>query len=152
MYSAIQDIETEAFHFDYLLAAVAALMWFRLLFMLELNFWIGPLIGIIVSMTFDLFKFILLFGVQLIAFTCVGMLCFTEIPDYHTAHSTVLMLFLSTMGAFDLSKYETYYGDGTNKYYFGIIFHVVFILLNMVIILNVLIAIMATTYGMFEQF
>ena len=55
------------------------------------------------------------------------------------------------MGAFDLTVYDAY-GDGSVKYYFGIIFHVIFILLNMVIILNVIIAIMATTYGIYEQF
>ena len=82
MYSALDDIESEAFHFDYLLAAVAALLWFRLLFMLELNLYFGPLIAIIVSMVIDLVKFILLFVIQLIAFTCVGMLCFPEIRDY----------------------------------------------------------------------
>ena len=37
MKSVHDDIESGTFHFDYLMAAVDGMMWFRLLFMLELN-------------------------------------------------------------------------------------------------------------------
>ena len=60
MQSALEDIDSGKFHFDYLVAAVASLFWFRLLFMLELTFYFGPLIAIIANILADLAKFLLL--------------------------------------------------------------------------------------------
>ena len=47
MYNVIQDIQTEEFHFDFLLALVAGLFWLRVLFMLKLTKTFGPMIKII---------------------------------------------------------------------------------------------------------
>lgn len=47
IYNIIDDINTGAFHFDFLLATIAAMFWLRLLFMLKLTKTFGPMIKII---------------------------------------------------------------------------------------------------------
>ena len=57
MRSMLKDIETGTFHFNYLVAAIVAILWFRMLFMLELNSYFGPMIQTIGAMLKDLIKF-----------------------------------------------------------------------------------------------
>ena len=58
--SIVHDTYGGDFHFNYLIGSIAAVLWLRLLTMLELNAYFGLLVGIIVEMIKDLFKFFLL--------------------------------------------------------------------------------------------
>ncbi len=47
MANVINDIDTGAFHFDFLLATVAGMFWGRMLLMLKLTKTFGPLLKIV---------------------------------------------------------------------------------------------------------
>ena len=84
MQKFLNDINSGEFHFDWLLAGCAFLFWIRLIFMLQLTDVFGPLIRTTSAMMIDLFTFFLLFIIQLIAFSCVGILSFGNLEPYAT--------------------------------------------------------------------
>ena len=57
MANVVTDLQTGRFHFDFLLAIVAALFWLRMLMMLKLTKTFGPMIKIILTMLNDLMTF-----------------------------------------------------------------------------------------------
>lgn len=106
MQRLLNDINTGDFHFDWLLAATAFLFWIRLIVMLQLTATFGPLIRTTVAMMSDLVTFFLLFTIQMIAFSCVGILAFGTIPGFLTVYDGLVLLFGSALGEFDLSIYD----------------------------------------------
>ena len=148
MQRLLNDVSTGEFHFDWLLAATAFLFWIRLIFMLQLTTVFGPLIRITMAMMKDLITFFLLFTLQLIAFSCVGILAFGMLKPYETLWDAFIMFFSTAMGEFDLEMYEEM---GPTKKYYGIVFHVIVILCNLLLMLNLVIAIMSDTYSKFSE-
>lgn len=144
MQRLINDIRTGTFHFDWLLASVAFLFWIRLIFLLKLTNTFGPLIAATGAMMQNLITFFLLFTIQLIAFACVGILTFGSLKEYATLYDTLIMFAESAFGNWDFSIYEDL---GEGKKYFGILFHLIVIIVNLLLLLNLVIAIMSHTYS-----
>lgn len=141
------EIESGTFHFDVLLAAVAFCYWLRLLVMLELTWTFGPLIAIISRMMADMMIFFGLFVIQLIAFGCVAILTFGQVKAYENLYTATVVLFQTACGTWSLDIYEPL-GEREN---IGIVFHMAMISMNMLLILNLLIAIMSDTYSKFSE-
>lgn len=80
------------FHFDVLVALIASAFWVRMFLMLKLTRTFGPLIRIIYVMITDLGIFLVLWGIQLFIFSCVGTLIF-DIPEYNNFFQVLTMLF-----------------------------------------------------------
>ena len=93
MWRLHNDVATGDFHFDWLLAITAFLFWIRIIFMLQLTGLFGPLIRTTSEMMKDLLTFFLLFVIQLIAFSCVGILSFGKLKSYETLQDTLIMFF-----------------------------------------------------------
>jgi hypothetical protein len=144
MHRMLNDIQSGDFHFDWLLAATAFLFWIRLLFMLQLTSTFGPLIRTIAAMLSDLSTFLVLLLIELAAFSCVGVLCFGMLTEYNNIVTTLIMFFQSSMGEW---TYEIYDPLGDQMKYFGIMFHIVVVIANMILMLNLIIAIMSDTYA-----
>ena len=58
------------------------------------------------------------------------------------------MFFASALGDFDFDMYDEL---GEGKKYFGIVFHILVISINMLLLLNLVIAIMSDTYSRFAE-
>ena len=144
MQELINNIRTDTFHFDWLLSAVAFLFWIRVIFLLKLTNTFGPLIAVTWAMMRDLMTFFFLFSIQLIAFSCVGILTFGSLDAYSTLEGTLFMFLETAFGNWNLSIYDELSGG---KKYFGIIFHLVAIVINLLLLLNLIIAIMSDTYA-----
>ena len=108
MHQILEDNRTGNFHFDLLLAACAFMFWLRLLFMLILTNTFGPLITITVNMMRDLSIFFVLFSIELIAFSCVGILSFGNMEEYESLSTTLVMFFGSALGDWDFGIYGNY--------------------------------------------
>lgn len=80
MYDILVARKTGVFHFEVLVAVVASTFWLRMFLMLKLTKTFGPLIKIIYAMMRELMIFLVLWGIQLFIFTCVGVLIFSGIP------------------------------------------------------------------------
>ena len=144
----LDDVNTGKFHFDWLLSITAFLFWIRLIFMMQLTKMFGPLIRTTVAMMKDLVIFFLLFTIQLIAFSCVGILSFGNLEDYETLQDAFIMFFTTSMGEWDFSIYDEL---GPTKRYYGIGFHIVVIAANTMLLLNLVIAIMTSTYAVLSD-
>ena len=145
MQQLLEDNRTGDFHFDWLLAATAFGFWLRMLFMLILTNTFGPLIIITVQMMKNMSTFFVLFLINLIAFACVGILSFGNMKEYATLESTLVMFFESALGAWDMTIYEN--AGSESKQWFGVLFHIAVLIVNMLLLLNLVIAIMSDTFA-----
>jgi len=82
MERVIEEIEAGHFRFDFLLACTAAFFWLKVFSLLRLTRTFGPLIKIIMSMLYQIMVFCILWGIQLLLFTCIGVLVFGELDEF----------------------------------------------------------------------
>ena len=80
-----------------------------------------------------------LFFLQIVSFSAVGVLTFGEIPEYKDLTSATIMIFKTSMGIWDLTIYDVL---DEERRYVGILFHVLLICVNLLLLLNLLIALM----------
>ena len=142
----IQDIESGAFKFDILLASIIGFFWLKIFFLLRLTRTFGPMIKIIQAIIVDILIFTVIWGIQLLFFTCVGILLFGQVPEYESFQDTFIMLYETAIGDWDLKMYEQL---ATGKYV-GVLFHVIVLMMNLVLLLNLIIAILSNTYMIFQ--
>jgi hypothetical protein len=145
--SVVLDLkEGGAFRINFLLSVVAASFWFKVLFMLQLTKTFGPMIKIIVSMLTDLATFTVLWIIQLFIFACIGYLIFGELYEYRDLQNTLIMLLESSLGHWDFNIYN----DLKIGRMYGVGYHIVVITVNMILLLNLVIAILTETYVRFS--
>ena len=88
--------------------------------------------------------FFVIFFLQITAFACVGVLIFGEIPEYDDLYTAIVMIFQTAMGAWDLTVYDVLSDD---RKYIGVLFHILLICVNLLLLLNLMIALMSDTYA-----
>ena len=130
------------------MAAVAFFFWARLLMMLQLTETFGPMIEIVIHMMYDLVIFFGLFAIQIITFAAVGVLLFGDVPEYDDIISTSLMFFSYALGSFDLSIYDN---QTSSRAVAGIIYSCIVLIVNMLVLMNFLIALMQDTYVYYRR-
>jgi len=144
MLSIIHDIRDDTFHMDYLLAAITALLWFRCIMLLRLSEVFGPLIEMIFAMMVIFMQFTLLFALELIVFSSVAALTLTNLPDFTNIFESLRTYLEASLGEFNLHVYDDY--EGVERW-FGLFLHITVLFVNMILIINLLIAIMSDTYS-----
>jgi hypothetical protein len=147
MYEIMMADLHNVFHFDVLLSVVASTFWLRMIIMLKLTKTFGPLIRIIQVMLRELFIFLVLWVIQLFIFACIGILVFGSLPQYKSFPKVLILLFQSSLGIWDLTIYDDFF---LGKYV-GQVFHLIVILINMVLLINLVIAILSETYQRLSQ-
>ena len=143
------NIASGKFHFDFMLAGFCFFYWIRFILMLKLSYTFGPMIQIFIKMSQDMGIFFALFFLQIIAFSAVGMLTFGEVPEYSNLSSAIIMIFQTAMGSWDLTIYDELADD---RRFFGIVFHFILICVNLLLLLNLMIALMSDTYVDLSEF
>lgn len=130
-------------NFDYFLGIFTALVWFKLILMLRLTKTFGPMITIVTSMLNNLGIFMVLWSLLLCTLACFGILVFGEIDAYSNFSKTLVLLFETSMGNWSLAMYNGLsVSDET-----GEVFHLCVIIINMILMLNLVIAILSETYN-----
>lgn len=76
LYHFVDDMEKGKFKFDILLAAIIGFFWLKIFFLLRLTRTFGPMIKIIQAIIVDILIFAIIWSIQLLFFTCVGILLF----------------------------------------------------------------------------
>jgi hypothetical protein len=102
-------------------------------------------------MTGDLGRFFVLWFVVLLLFSSSGVLIFGVLPEYPDFITVFFMYYESSLGNWDLSIYCT---DGNNlgqDCLIGKSWMLLFLAFNMVLLLNLIIAILSSTYAYFED-
>lgn len=137
--------------FEYLLAFLSGNTFFKLIIRMLLTETFGPNFKVIVAMGGELAKFYVLWTIVLFLFTSVGLILFSELGGNWSsiAHAFFLM-FDYSLGNWDSS---IYCNDGleTTMCFTGKIYIFVFLSINMVLLLNLVIAILSTIYAFYED-
>jgi len=103
----------------------------------------GPMITIIFAMFADLGRFIVLWVICLLIFSTSGYILFNELDAYKDLYSVFVVHFELSLGNWILTIYDGLsLGDTA-----GVVFHMFSVLLNMILMLNLVIAILSETYA-----
>ena len=92
----------------------------------------------------DVAKFLALESLVLVAFACVGTILFYDNVHYHDLWHSILTLISSSLGEFDYTLLE-------EEKHVGEIYLTFYLYANLVIMLNLLIAVLSSTYSNNEQ-
>ena len=160
--------DSKTIRFNYFSALIAFLLMAKFIMQLQYTELFGPILKMIFKMTIEVLLFIIVWGIILLLFASTGQLFFYSIKDFSTSLSTMTYLTQAAMGAWDMSIFlqarsytcDPWY-DATNCYSvdkleidknIGLIYMLCFLILNMIIIMNLVIAILATIYEEYSSF
>ena len=116
-------------------------LWLRVVLIFRASEFLGPFIKVIGKMFADIFIFFILYILILVSFASVGTLAFFRTAAYTNLYKSVITLFASSLGGFDYTSINSTFGD---------IYLSVFLICSLILLLNLLIAILSTTYSYYE--
>ena len=82
MVNMFEDMRSGAFNYDYMLGAFTAAIWLRCIIILQLTESFGPLIVMIANMIVIVLKFLVLYLLGVLTFSCIALLTLSELPAY----------------------------------------------------------------------
>ena len=103
----------------------------------------------------DLGKFLTIWIIVLIMFSCVAILAFGQLENFQDIETVFIYFFESSLGQWDMTVFENEtLNEGEDlsviiqigKYY-----QILFLLVNLILMLNFVIAILSSTYANFEH-
>ena len=121
---------------------------FRLLAALIAYESFGTIIMTCMYMFGDVATFIVVWYLNLMSFAMVGVFVFQDIEKMETLPKSLLFFIDAAFGGYDLGVFDIFEPDRMFLKWFGIIFILIFVFLNLLILLNILIAMMADTYSL----
>ena len=140
-------VEKHGDFLDYLYWAISAWLWLRIILLFRLTRFLGPLIKMLQNMIYDMAIFLILYGTQLLVFASIGNLLFSSVNPYSSLYSALKILFSSSLGNFDFAVLAS----NNKSQILGDIYLIIFIILNNILLLNLLIAILSSTYALLED-
>lgn len=138
------NIIDDTFHFDYLMAAITAVFWLRVIVLLRLSETFGPLLVMIVAMFKIMLTFFVIYFLGLLTFASVATLTLSESTNFRDLFESFRIYLMASLGNFDIMQYDNL--EGWKKYY-AILLHVMVLFSFLILIINLLIAILSDEYG-----
>ena len=114
----------------------------------------GSIISTTLFMFNDVAVFIVVWYLVIMSFAMVALFVFSEVAVMETLPKAIIYFFNASMGSYDLNVFNIYESDESPRIllkWFGVVFVVLFIFLNLLILINVLIAMMADTYALMSS-
>lgn len=106
-------------------------------------------------MLIDLGKFLTIWVIVLIMFSCVGILAFGQLENFQDLETVFIYFFESSLGQWDMQVFENTTliegEDLTVIVSIGKYYQIFFLLVNLILMLNFVIAILSSTYQNFEH-
>eukprot|EP01083_Nonionella_stella_P161426 528743_1 len=121
------------------------ILWLRLITFCVLSHKLGPMVQMIFKMADDIVTFFEIMMILFLGFSFALMFILGDIhSSFDTPFNAALTLFTSILGDFDFESFH----DATNIYllYFGYGVMILYLIIGSLVLLNLLIAMMATTY------
>ena len=141
--------ENLSFKFSYLFSANVICLIFRISVVLQFSEKIGPLVKIVSKMSNDFFNFLILYAILAVMFALVANLNFIyTVPAFEGLFESSLTVIDASLGNFDFKIFETVH-DGGMALFGEFLVCMIVISFNM-LLLNLMIAILANTYNMFD--
>jgi hypothetical protein len=131
-----------------MLTFAVGFIWIKSISFLALSETLGPLIITIKSMMKDIVLFLSLYCSILVFFICIGNLMFFDLDDFSSGYwETAVYLYSASLGSFAFADFKNAM-IGTTV---GEVYLMFFLLFNLVLLLNLLIALLSSTYAFFES-
>jgi hypothetical protein len=161
------NADNKEYRFDWMSGGFAGLIILKIIMMFQYTTQFGPILKMIITMSKQMAMFTIVWLFIIILFVCVGQLVFYELADFKNLTTSFTYLIQGALGAWDINvfllprKYSCEDGDITNCYYkprpfydqyIGLVFMLIYLILNLVIIINLVVAILATTYNEYSEF
>ena len=140
----IYDITNDIFHLDYLMAVVTATLWIRCIFLLRLSESTGPMLVMIYEMLMLSAIFLFIYMLGIITFACIATLTLSSNPNFANLFEATRTYVMASLGNFDLYQHDATEGW---KSYYGMFLHIGVLFFNMILMINLLIAIMSDQYS-----
>ena len=105
---------------------------------------VGPLLKIILELGRDFFNFFSILFLTLLTFACVGVILLESNENFTTFTNAIVTLLSWTLGSFSFSEVEA---NGI----VGKAFMSFYLIISMVLLLNLLIAVLSSTYAKYES-
>lgn len=152
--NVLQHQIKSTYPFEYLLAILAGNTWLKLLLKLRVTKLFGPMFKTLQNMTIDLVQFMIIWGIVLIMFSCISSLIFGQLDAFQDFGSILVLYFETSLGNWNLNYYKGFDTEGnqlTTIYHIGMVYNCLFLLVNMVLFLNFVIAILSSTFAYYEN-
>ena len=100
--NAVQDIIEERFHFEFLVAAITAALWVRVVMLLRLTSTFGPTIVMIANMVTIVLRFLVIYILGIFTFACIGTLTLVELDAFKDLFNALRTFVMASLGNFDI--------------------------------------------------
>ena len=143
-------VRTVEFKYQYLFSTIIACLVLRMATLLQFNAQQGPLIKIAGKMMQDFFNFIVLYWILAVMFAIVGNINYIfEVEKFYGFFKSLLTILDASLGNYDFSIF-----DDMNSYsdmITGKVFVIAVVITFNILLLNLIIAILANTYSVFDS-
>ena len=159
----IYNIETDSYRFDFVLASLVLVTWLKFFLTFRFTRTFGPMFKVLMEMIVDLAKFLVLWVVLILLFTCVSLVFFSQNDNFRNFEGVFMFFIQASIGSYSMSVFtmesesaeelgldiDQDVFDDQAKFMtnFGQYFMIVFLLINLVLMLNFVIAILSSTFG-----
>lgn len=117
-------------------------MWIKTVFIFRGFKAFGPMYKVMMAMVIELVRFLTIWAIEILMFSVVGRLAFSDIPSFNSLGNVIIMFFESCIGSWNIEIYN----DSKNPS-LGYIYHGVFLVLNLILMFNFVIAILCSTFA-----
>lgn len=137
------------FKIQYLFAIMISCLVLRIAVILQYNEQVGPLIKIVGKMMQDFFNFVVLYFILTIMFALVGNINFLyDVEQFCSFFSAILTVIDASLGNFDFLIFGRM--DQPGMQLFGQLYVILIVIAFNILLLNLIIAILANTYNIFD--
>lgn len=81
-------------------------MWIKTLFIFRGFKAFGPMYKVMMAMIIELVRFLAIWAIEILMFSFVGRLAFSEIPSFDSLGNVILMYFESCLGSWNIKIYD----------------------------------------------
>ena len=144
-------MNTIDFKFQYILSIMIAMLVIRVAVMLQFNANIGPLIKIVGKMMTDFQNFAILYMMFTLMFAIIGNINFKYYcTEYVSFFDSIFTVIDASLGNYDFHIFDTIKDDDT-LLLLGQVFTICIVIVFNILLLNLIIAILANTYNIFDS-
>lgn len=137
------------FMIQYLFAIMISCLVLRIATILQYNEQVGPLIKIVGKMLQDFFNFVVLYFILTIMFALVGNINFLyDVESFNSFFNAVLTVIDACLGNFDFKIFDNV--KDPSMQVFGQVYIMLIVIAFNIMLLNLIIAILANTYNIFD--
>mmetsp|Transcript_20153 Transcript_20153/g.27223 ORF Transcript_20153/g.27223 Transcript_20153/m.27223 type:complete len:505 (-) Transcript_20153:373-1887(-) len=147
-----EHVSTFELNVTFYLGLMSLAIFIRQLLSYQVTSLLGPIISTILVMFSDVAQFIVIWLIVLLGYSFVGFISFQAVPELRQFKDSFAYFFMAAFGSFDISIFDVFLPRQPVIREIGLYFVLSFVFLNLLVLINVVIAMMADTYAAMTSF